>query len=397
MGTNKDFIVRRIRQVTLGVLPSGNMLAAPFAKFSITGGAPTREQAANTTANLAPPANVATTTEISASAEADVLYDHYKPEESAVFGQDDYSAGITVTGTDIAAVDAGNKLTKASGGWGGLAIGAIVLVTGIGARFLARVSGAVTTTDLPLDVNWKDLADVSAGSSVTVRQMGQIRVGSGQPTYSYEIFNPVSGHGDEVTLGINSLAWNLQHPNKLSQTLQFTGMKRILLASALANGTDAYGAQYPTNSGLNFGAALEPTLGGGLRIGGVLQSDVRVTKLDWTLTKSRKTSGHAGAFGPQIIYGDERYSLTVNFAVKRDSVDAESLLADAWDPDTVISLGFATMDALGRIKYHYFPALDLTKADPTGLDQSGEEIIEFSGMGHDDLVHSLAQINLLGA
>lgn len=396
--TKKDYVARVIAETTQGTTPAGNMLEIPLEAFSFTGQAPDREQAANVSSNQQVPDNIPTTRNPQATASADVLYDHYKLLEAHCCGQTGYTAAITVTASTIAAVASGNKLTGSGTPWAGIVIGDYVRVTGFttnAADFVAKVTVTPTGTDLALSTDWITLVDEAAGASITVTHKGKLSLGTANPTMSIELWN-ANGVVGQIGrgFGVSKWGWELPYPNKLKQTFSWAGISVAEISAQLANATTAAAAQYPMNSNTDFGDALFPTFGGGFRYGGAV-FDGRVEKLSFEVNKARKTSGKAGAFGPQAIFSDERYSISLSLGLYRDSTDAESVLADSRDHTSVTSFEWVMADALGRRKLFAFPQVQFTKGDPGGLAQSGEEMVEFTLMARTSTNQGMFQVTLL--
>jgi hypothetical protein len=397
---SKDTVVRRVAETTLGVTPAGAMIITPFGKFNFTGGAPSRSVAMNVAANQLPQANIPETTSYSGSGDSDSLYDHYLTEEANLMAAVAYSSPITVTGTDISAATSGNKLVKAAGTWGGLARGMAVEVSGTGfGTYVAKISGTVTATDLPLDAAWKTISiDIASGASVTVKNLGYIRPGTGVvPTNTYEMWNTTGSHGQIITgAAPNEWTWGFAIPKPPTNAFKFIALTNTHVGARLVNTSTAAAAQYPHNSNLSFGYGLTPSYGGGFRYGGVLLPDLRISKFTMKLTRPAKTGDAAGYFGPKSLYSDGLYVLTVDMDIYRDTAGAQTILTDTGNIATVASIAFVMVDPNGKKKLFEFQALEPIKGDGDGLKDTGEEMASISFLGKDDGLINMLQLTLLG-
>ena len=396
MGSPALNSVRRITETTIGTTPGGGAaLVIPFETFKLNGPI-AREQPGNVQANRTPTDNPATDISVTGSGEADVVYADYQTIEEDVMSSV-YSGVVTVTGTDIAAVVSGNKLTKTSGGWSTLAAGDFVTVQGFStnaASFLARVT-AVTSTDLSLDPAWKTLLAEAASASITVSYGGLIRPATTFRTGTYEIWNAPSSHGS-VARGVACTKWDLQvpHPNKCKQSFDLVGMTYARISSQLANASTVASGNSIWNSNRNFGDTGNAAKGGGFRYGGVLQTGLRVKNLGFTLNNPAQAYGSAGTLGPVNVTLNERFTLEAKLTVFRDSAGAEDLIDDALDPDTEASFAWTMVDAAGHRKLFYLPRLQPSNQDVTGVQQNDQEMVDLTFMGKVDSVHGLMQVVL---
>ncbi len=397
MSSSSQIRIRRVREATKGTLPAGAMDIVPFATWKMSGPIQ-REQPANVSADRLPRDNPATDITISGSATSDYIYGQYdglmEEVSCAVFG-----AAVTVTATDITATVSGNKLVKGAGTWSTLAAGDVVKVTGFAtnpAAFIALVT-SVTSTDLALA--WPTLVAEAAGPSVTVTYVGKLRQGTTFLTAHYEEFNLASTKGKQWPyVGVNSFGVTVPYPNRCQLDFGFTGGGRMTrLDAALANSSNAASTNPLRNSNIHFGGASVPTQGLGFRYAGVLMPDLRIQNLKLTFTNPLLAAGGAGALGPQDVSLDQLMSAQLEMTVYRNTADAEALIDDANDPDTVTAIGFGFRDGAGLRDYWHLPQAQPFNEETDGLKQAGREMVMLRWMlRYDATLASLFQYTKLG-
>ena len=306
-----------------------------------------------------------------------------------------------MTASDIAAVASGNKLTGTSGSWASFAVGDFVWVSGMttnGTGFLAMVSSAPVTTDLPLSTTFKTLVNESAGASITVKHAGRFRLGTSILTASYERLNSGSTKGNVYRgVGINSWDIGFTHPNKWTQSFGLMGMSRTRISAALANATTAATGNPLWNSNTNFGMASLTSPGTGFRFDGTLITDLLIQSLKITVGNPLMAFGGAGALGKQGVSLDNRFDVKVDLTAYRTGSTAEDLLDDAADPATSHTMGFGVRDNSTNGTYFYLPALQVSAESVPPAQQSGKETVTLSYVAKVDSTHTMFQVSKLGA
>lgn len=383
----KDYRVRFALEETPGITPSGALQSLVADTLTPSGIGPDRAPVGGVSPDQMTYDNAATTTETTLALAAPSLYSHLGPFRAAALNQPaGYGSGVIVTGTDIAAVASGNKLTKAAGTWGALAKNDFVWVTGLttnGAAFLARVSGTPTSTDLPFDTAYKTLLAESAGATVTVKYAGKLVMGTTYTTLAIETWHPVGGYGRLYNkVGVSDWSWSMDIPNPPKESFSMTcGRIPAYAESALGNGTTAAPTRAVHNSNVHFGAKLLTAGGLGFRYGGVLYpydtTGLRIRKLDHKVAHPVKTTGGAGEFGPLSSFSDGMIKMDITLEIYRDCAAAELLAQDREDLATVTSIGYGLIDDLGQKIYRYFPAVQFLKGTEGGLAQDNEDFLAF--------------------
>lgn len=379
----KDYDVRFALEATPGSTPAGALQSLVAETLTPSGIGPDRTPTGGVSAQQFTFDNAATTTQTTLALAAPSLYSHLGPFRAACLNQPlAYGSPVTVTGTDIAAVVSGNKLTKVAGTWSTLAKYDIVWVSGQttnGTGYVAMVSGTPTSTDLPL--TWKTLSAESAGASITVKYVGRLVMGSTFTTVAIETWHPVGGYGRIYNLvGVSDWTWGFTIPTEPKESFSLTcGMIPVYESSQLVNTTTPAPARYVHNSNQHFGAKLLTGAGMGFRYGGVEHAwpDLRIRKLEHKVTHPVNTSGAAGVFGPVSAYSDGMIKIDFTLEVMRDSVLAETMVNDRETLGTVASIGFGMIDDNGQKLYRWFPALQYVKGSEGGLTQQGEDFLTF--------------------
>lgn len=375
MAASSRIRIRRIAEVTPGTTPAGDMDIVPYATWSMTSPI-TRQVGANVSSDRQARDNGATDRQTGGSATSDYIYGMYDPEISAAFCAAQ-GAAVTVTGTDIAAVASGNKLTKGSGGWSTLAAGDFVKVTGFttnGATFIGKVS-AVSGGDLTL--TRPTLSNESAGASVTVAYVAKQKLGTALRTLTYESLNLASTKGEAYRkVGVNS--FSLSVPEKGHCVLNFGytgGGAPERLAAALANASAAANTN-PIRSGpVHFLGAAVPTQGLGFYYGNTLMDDLRITTLKLTVTNPLLAYGGAKDLGPTALDLDGEFVAMLDLTFHRDSDEAETLIADHDNTDTVTAIEFGFRDASGLRDLWSLPELQPQSESTDGVKKTGQEIV----------------------
>lgn len=372
--------VRRIVEVTPGTTPAGAMTTCPWTEFSHS--APLeREEPGDVVADRQPTDNPATNISVSATGSCDAGYQNHDIELAAVFSRAK-TAAATVTNTGISAVASTNTLHGATSIFGSFLAGDIVWVTGLttnGTAFLAVLSAA-TADDLTLDLDSKTLVDETAGASVTVRHSGLFACGTSLLTATYEIWNTATSVGYSLPyLGATEYTFNLQHPNKCTESFAFMGgVAPTRLSAQLANATTVGATNGVLNSNIHFGDALNPNAGLGLKWGGTALT-LRVKTLKLMLRNPKSADGGAGVLGPQDLAADNRFGATIEIKCPRTgSSGIEDLIDDCNDANTVESLGFGFRDGAGNRRYFWAPECQPGNGQVTGVKQSGRDEFTFT-------------------
>jgi len=381
--------VRRIREVTQGVLPGGAMQIVPFETFQLSG-ALTREQPGNVTADRSVTDNPASDIKVTGTAKSDFLFGDYDGLiEELMCGT--IGTPFSLTASTIAAVVAGpsNKLTGPASSWVGLGDGDVVLVTGFvtnGGLWIARVSGAPTSTDLNLDASFKPLAAEAAGPSVTVEHLGRWRTGTTILTAAYESWNTGTSVGNQMGgVGVGQLVLGVPQPNKCTMQWQCVGLTETEIAAQLANTSTQPTGNPLINSNTNFGDKTAIGSGMGFRYGNsgiavptlpLLMPTLRIKKWDLTIASPILAEGGAGVLGPIDLSSDKRFDIKLALQVFRNSAAAETVYLDAQNPASVVQMGIGFRDAKGHRQYIWLPALQPLSAKTSGLAQSGREMID---------------------
>ena len=386
--------IRWILESTQGTLPAGNMQIIPFENYQYA--APLeREQPGNVSSNRQPVDNPATGFSGSGSGSADVSFlDHDLPI-AGVFCEAKQT-GVTVTATTISAVASGNTIDDSANGLGSFAIGDFVQVSGLttnGALFLARITAAAAGS-LSTDANFKTLVDEAAGSSITIKHSGFFKQGTTMRTCSGEEWNTSSSKGWETNgVGVSGWDYSVPHPSKMTQSFSLTGMSQPnILASQLANASDAASGNGLVNSNVHFGDKVNATAGLGFRYDGSVLSNLRIKDLKISFQNPISLAGGAGTLGPQDAELDGMFSLSVEITFYRNSADGETLLTDAQNPDALKSIGFGWIDGAGNRRYHWIPKCQPRAGSTTGLKQSDREMGTVSFDVRSDSVYGMWRI-----
>jgi len=328
------------------------------------------------------------------------LYNHNAPLRAAVCGQPSsysgglittYTSALTTTLADITAVASGNKLHTAAGAWAAFPVGSVVQVSGFAGGsgknpvlFCARVA-SISGSDLFL--SWPTLVNETPAGSVTVSNAGQLRFGTTLQTFFFESFNSVRSYGDTYsTVGVKD--WTVTTDIKtaeMSEAFNFVcGASPAPITAAVANTTIAAPTVYVHNSNVDFGDKTHPTYGGGFRYNGVVYTpgsgsgQIRINKVTHKVTRAVTSSGGVGAFGPLSLYTDGYVEVMLDLEVMRDSAQAEQMLADRANNDTVVEIGYAVIDGNGKRLYRLYPSLQYDTGDSSqGTAQTGEDWISF--------------------
>lgn len=391
---NSGKAVRRILEVTQGTTPATAMAAANFETFKLSGGIK-REQAGNVRPDRQPVDNPATDIEVSGNATADFIHGDYDPEMSMAFANT-MAAGQTVTAITIAAVAAGNKLTHGTtGAWANFVDGDLVYVTGMttnGAAWLGRVNGTPSGFDLPIDPLFKTLVNETAGASITVMHGGRFRLGTSILTYTYEQWHALQVKGF-VFRGVGVSQWMLDAtlPTRMKQSWQLRGLTRARISAQLANATTAANGYPAVGSTSNFGDALNPTFGFGIRYNGSLLSNLRMNSLKLTLDNPLLAEGALGTLGPIDLSLDNLFTVKVDASFLIIGANAETMITDSDNPDAEKSFGFGYKDSQGHRGYFWLPAVQPADGSDSGLQQSGSDEYSLSLVGKYSAVGGMFQ------
>lgn len=391
---NSGKAVRRILEATQDVLPAGNMLAANFETFKLTGGIK-REQAGNVRPDRQPVDNPATDIEVTGSATADFIHGDYDPEFAMAFANP-MAAAQSVTGTTISAVAAGNIIRHGTtGSWVNFVDGDLVYITGFttnGAAWLGRVNGTPAGTDLVIDVLFKTLVNEAVGPSVTVMHAGRFRLGTSILTHHYEQWHALQVKGFEFGgVGVSQYMLDATLPTRIKQSWQLRGLSRTRLTAQLANATTAANGYPAVGSTSNFGDALNPTFGFGIRYNGVLLSNIRMKSLKLTLDNPLLAEGALGNLGPIDLSLDNLFTVKVDASFLIIGANSETLITDSDNPDAEKSFGFGYKDAQGHRGYFWLPAVQPADGSDSGLQQSGSDEYSLSLVGKYSAVGGMFQ------
>jgi hypothetical protein len=385
---------RFIREDTPGVLPAGAMQVIPFGTFgvksSFTRGTPddvnTHGQAED---------NPAEDLTVSASGSGDFRFGIRDMPREEVF-RNTFSAAVTVTSALIAAVQSGNKLTRAAG-WGSRAAGDIIWVTGFvtnGAAFAAKVS-AVSGADLTLA--WPALQDESAGPSVTVADLGQLIFGSSILTSYGETWNFRTLKGRKHP-GLSASQWDLSmtFPGHWRESFSYNGMlKAERISAQLANATTAAIQRRTFNASTNTGDKTVIGSQMGVRYGGSLLTSIILKSLKLSVMSPKVTEGGAGVLGPQDIDTSGLVTVKLDIQVLNQGSDVDTLVDDANDPNAEKSFGLGLRDADGKRVYLWLPKLNPYNGDDDGIKREGKQVVDLSYTGRFDSVDSTMRYAML--
>lgn len=389
--------IRRVRESSAGVLPAGNMLRLPVSSFDLASKVK-REKSDNVSSDRQVQDNAATDFDTTGSVNADYfLRDHDSIHEELFCNP--YSDPATTGSASLSCVATGNKITRAAGDFttDGFADGDLVWVTGFstnGAAFLARVRGTVTTTDLPLDPDFKTLVDEGPVAACTVKHDGQLVLGTTLLLASWERWNKRKNVGSLFSgVGVTSGALSLQTPGRLKWAYGLMGfVQEERLSVRSANATDEPVANSVITTGKMFGDRGTAGSGMGLRYAGDLLTDLMLQKLDLKIGSPLGVAGGAGYFGPQDIDLEGEFDVTLDLGWLTGSTDGETIAADAQLPDTVTSFGFGVKDRAGARQYFWLPKLQPADNSDTGPSKSGRQNSSASFMAQKDSLDSMIRI-----
>jgi hypothetical protein len=376
------------------------MTALEFGEFKLTE-TMDRERGINVQGNRQPLDNPATMRSGSWTARSDGKHGIYKPIVQSLFGSLVNAGPSAFTGSATFAAS-GNTI-GATGIGTSLVAGDFVWVTGAtlnGSAFLVRLSAASANL-VTVDADWKTLVNETV--SITLWYTGRYRIGNSILAFTAELWRAnalPAAHGDVgVGLGATSMTWSFDHPSPWQISYQGVALNVARAAAALANGTTTPTQTDIWRSGELFGRQDLAAAGCGLRYAGSLLPDLSVKSLEVTLTNPLEIYGRAGSIDGYSL--DEQQGqlreLTVNMTVYRDSADAEDLIDDASDPNTVASLSFGQADPQGNLTVFHMPALQAMPADRSGVEQGGKPTFSIQWMGRYDATHSMFQITEIAA
>lgn len=384
--------VRLIAEVAGEVPGSGTMTLLALGSWEANTPT-TRTKTQNNTANGLVADNPATSKTGTGSANFDYTTHGYQLIEEGLGGA--YHAAYLHAGSGITATATGNKLVLASGTWtAGLEAGDEVLVIGMangvgknGAKFLARVLSAPSGVNLPLDPAYKVLVDEAAVGTLTVYHDGyQVWNRQTQTEYAAEHFNAVSGVGN-LDRGVMFTGltqdFAVDTPVKCTASFRLNRRENIAAAVGLATATPANAPGAVWSSGPNFGAALFPEWGFGFRYNDELLDDVGKMGLKLDMQNPAKGSRVIDKVEDDGGYRDEQATATVELMVKRDgTANAETILADAEDVNTVVSIAFGFYDGVNLVHYSY-PQLQPSQETANALANQGEGSFKITYMARD--------------
>lgn len=391
MSSNSQVRGRRVREVTPGTTPGTAMNVYGFRNLDFEQKI-TREKPGNVESNRQPRDNPAMNLEVSGSASADYLIGAYDDIREDAFAAA-YVAVYTSTGTDVACVASGNKLTKAAG-WGTLASYSLIKVLGFstnGAVFYGLV-GLIASTDCPL--TFPTLVNESAGPSVTVEHDGNLTLGTTLFTATYETINTNTSFGETWPyVACSSWSFDMTHPGQISQAWNFVGGKKnTTISAALGNSSNAQSTNPVLTAGVNFGDGLNPTRGLGIRLADALKPNYRVKKLSFNLSNPILADGGAGTFGPMDATLDGMFEATGTLQLLRNHADGETLIANANLESFVASLAWGWVDGLGNSEIFYLPGVQFSGDKASGVSQSGRQTLDFNWMAKTSTNHGMVRV-----
>jgi hypothetical protein len=386
--------VRAIREVTPGTLPAGAMLVVPFETMPFKSSF-TRGQPGDVNTHGQSEDNPAENLSTSATGAGDFRFGIRDLLREEAF-RSTVTSSVSISSALIAAVASGNKLTRAAG-WGSLAAGDIVWITGFAtnaAAFAAKIS-AVSSGDLTLA--WPTVVDESAGPTVVVAHLGQLTVGTSLLTSYWEEWNLKSLKGRQFP-GLSATGWDVMvdDPSHWKESFPIVGMQAASRLSAqLANATTAATSRKIFNGNTNTG---DKTVAGsqmGFRYNGALMTDLIIKSLKFNLTSPKLTETGVGTLGPQSIALDGLFEVKIDLKVLRSGANVDTLMDDAADPNAEKSFGIGLRDGDGKRVYLWVPKAQPMGGDPDGLKRSGSEMVDFSYVARYESVDSSIRYAML--
>jgi hypothetical protein len=387
--------IRRIREVTQGVTPAGAMQILPFETWQVSGPI-SREQPGNVLASRQVADNPANNIKVSGSAKSDFTYSDYQGLNEECFCAA-MQAPATLTATTISATTAPSLHNTAAGSWSIFSDGDLVLVSGFAtnpAVFLARVSGAPTSSDLNCDSSFgaggAAFQVEAAGSSITVQHAGRYRLGTTMLTASYEEWNTQSLVGKiHKGIGVSKFTLDVPYPNKCALSWTFEGISSKVISAQLVNTSTAWSGNPIINSNLNFGDAGVPTAGFGFRYGNqgasALQPTVRIKSLKLEIDNPLLPEGGAGTLGPIDVSPDKRFNVKLTLSLFRNGAAmTEQMLTDAENAAATLSVGWGFKGPDGHRQYIYLPYVQPANEKTTGVKDAGREMGDLEYVGRID-------------
>jgi len=279
----------------------------------------------------------------------------------SVLGGASLRAAVQFTGTNIAAVNTGNKLTRTN--WTGVVAGRFVRVSGFStnaAVFYARVT-AVSGSDLTLSSLDVDLVDESAGATVTVDVMPDVVAdGTQLVTMSHELWNSTQSVGQLFSgCAVTEFGYTAEPRKPVEYSMTASGLLVSEITSATA-GTYSNGG-LPTGVGVPAGTVPGETFFGGatppqglaLQFAGAAAPDLSIAKLGvkaaYGFARGTRLNNKQFAGGAR----DGRITVTLDIELLSNTA-AEAAYADRED---ATSLKFGAIDSEGNVEIHYFPGL----------------------------------------
>lgn len=387
--------VRIIREVTKGVTPGTAMTVLPFGEFKGTETLE-REVGINVQGSRQPLDHAATMSGASWTARSDGMHKLYQPLTESLFGALAVAGPSAFAGSAVFATPA--NTIAATGIGTGLVVGDIVWVTGAttnGTAFQVRLS-VVTANLITVDANWKTL--LAETVAINLYFSRRYRIGSLILTNSVELFDGTRG---DVLRGAatGSINWSFDHPSKWEVSYAGNAMAMAPISAALANTSTTPALSDIWGSGENFGLQATAAAGCGFRYTGDLVPDLHVKGLEIAVTNPVEPYGAAGSTAPYDMDEQEGQlrECTITLTICRDNADAEAIIADASDPDTVCSIAFTQGDTQGNMTAFHFPELRPTPADRDGLKQGGKSMATLTYAARAATVEGMVQITEVDA
>lgn len=237
--------LRVVNETNPGETPASNMQIVPHKGDSGLDFEPNVQQSQNVNATGEPSQLFTTMTQVKGGYQVDPYYGAHDHFLWSLLKQSAWGSAFSHSGTGIAAVASGNKLTSTtSNAWNDLAPGDFVRVFGFAdndpfwARVLSRTTGA--NPELALDPVDVTLVDEAAGEEVTVMHSGKLILGTTPQYLSIE-----EAHLDIGQFWINQGCmpgtWNFVadcQQGCSSQFSDFLGLKQDRGSATFGTGTE---------------------------------------------------------------------------------------------------------------------------------------------------------------
>lgn len=393
-------MVRRIREVDLGVTPNGS----PWQEL------PVNTFEANSPIKRGKPKNIAPDSmykahpaeTIDASGSCNTAFISALP---ALIELREEACGrlilpaVNITAANIAAV-APNILQKADG-WAGVAVGDLLICRGFngggnGAEFPVLITD-IAGNDAMIDQRIKVLVNEAAGPSITLHRARQYILGPTRQTISatYETFSTDQGRGNRYA-GMVPNKWSIKIPTSgvVEESFTFVGSEQGARITALSD-TTAFATDFAKNelrAGLDVFDFRTPNSNSpfGFNYDGTMYTDAVFTTINKEVSNPNLASRGIGrGLTPQSISPDSMFETKLDITVLRGTLDSDALEDDARDADARVSIGFGYRDIAGRLGYWFYPALEPSDEKNGAVKDAGREEYQLSYMAaRDDVLQS---------